>query len=65
LHLTLTSSEFMTPEDGGYGSTNNGTSSGMIGMLVRKEADVAVGAYVMTQRLLEYVDFFSPMGSTK
>jgi hypothetical protein len=34
-------------------------------MLVRKEAEVAVSAYVMTDHLLEYVDFVSPMGATK
>jgi hypothetical protein len=37
----------------------------MIGMLVRREAEVAVSPYVMTERLLGYVDFASPMGATK
>jgi hypothetical protein len=64
-YLTLSRSEFMKPEDGRYGSLSNGTWSGMIGMLVRQEADVAVGAYVMTERLLEHVNFASPMGRTK
>jgi hypothetical protein len=37
----------------------------MIGMLVGREAEVAVSAYVMTERLLRDVDFASPMGTTK
>jgi hypothetical protein len=59
------SSEFMKPPDGGYGSRSKNGWSGMIGMLVRKEAEVAVGAYVMTQLLLDYVHFVSPMGATQ
>ncbi|PNF16858.1 hypothetical protein B7P43_G06079 [Cryptotermes secundus] len=58
-------SEFMKPPDGGYGSRGKNGWSGMIGMLVRKEAEVAVGAYVMTQLLLDHVHFVSPMGATK
>jgi hypothetical protein len=37
----------------------------MIGMLVKEEAEVAVSAYVMTKRLLQFVDFASQMGTTK
>jgi hypothetical protein len=55
----------MKPVDGSYGSLENDSWSGMIGMLVREEADVAVGAYVMTKQLLEYVNFASPMGRTR
>jgi hypothetical protein len=55
----------MTPADGGYGSKSKDGWSGMIGMLVRKEADFAVGAYVMSQFLLDYVHFLSPMGATR
>jgi hypothetical protein len=63
--LTACSSRFLRPTDGGYGSVKNGSWSGTIGLLVRKEAEVAVGAYVMTELLLKYVDFASPMGATK
>jgi hypothetical protein len=55
----------MKPPDGGYGSRSKNEWSGMIGMLVRKEVDFAVGAYVMTQLLLDYVHFLSPMGATR
>jgi hypothetical protein len=55
----------MKPADGGYGSKSENGWSGMIGMLVRKEAEVAVGAYVMTHQLLDYVHFVSPMGATR
>jgi hypothetical protein len=57
----------MRPRDNSYGSVSKYTNtwSGMIGMLVRKEADVAVGAYVMTKRLLDEVNFASPMGDTR
>jgi hypothetical protein len=37
----------------------------MIGMVLRREAEVAVSAYCMTEQLLSYVDFASPMGNTK
>ena len=60
-----TSSQFAKPPDGAYGSLEKDGWSGMVGMLVRAEAEVAVSAYVMTQRLLRYVDFASPMGTTK
>lgn len=55
----------MKPPDGAYGSLEKAGWSGMIGMLVRREAEVAVSAYVMTELLLSYVDFASPMGATK
>ncbi|PSN40739.1 hypothetical protein C0J52_16799 [Blattella germanica] len=58
-------SDYFTPEDGGYGSLHADTWSGMIGMLVRKEVDFAIGAYVMTEQLTRYVNFLSPMGATK
>jgi hypothetical protein len=60
-----TSSQFEKPPDGAYGSLEKDGWSGMIGMLVRREAEVAVGAYAMTKRLRGYVDFASPMGTTK
>jgi hypothetical protein len=60
-----TSSQFAKPPDGAYGSLEKAGWSGMVGMLVRREAEVAVSAYAMTKGLRRYVDFASPMGTTK
>ncbi|PSN46811.1 Ionotropic receptor 145 [Blattella germanica] len=54
---------FLEPRDGGsYGSQSmNGTWSGMMGMLVRNEADIAIGGFALTPERLEAIDFLPPM----
>ncbi|XP_040061468.1 probable glutamate receptor [Ixodes scapularis] len=39
---------FVKPADGRYGVLQNGTWSGKIGMLVRNEADISPGPFIMT-----------------
>ena len=43
--------------DGGTGSQKNGTWDGMIGMLVRGEAEVGVSSFLITAQRMEVVDF--------
>ena len=50
-------SVFRKSIDGGTGSQKNGTWDGMIGMLVRGQADVGASSFLVTAKRMEVVDF--------
>ena len=53
--------EFVQPTDHAWGSLlPNNSWSGMMGMVVRGEADVAISAFTMTKGRLAAIDFMSP-----
>ncbi|KAJ4430946.1 hypothetical protein ANN_19539 [Periplaneta americana] len=50
--------------DGAWGSlTSNNTWNGMVGMIVRGEAEMAITAFTMTKSRLAYVNFMAPYWS--
>ncbi|KDR12770.1 hypothetical protein L798_13018, partial [Zootermopsis nevadensis] len=50
-------SNFCKSIDGGTGSEKNGTWDGMVGMLVRDEAEVGASSFLMTVKRMEVVDY--------
>jgi len=50
-------SVFRNSIDGGTGSQKNGTWNGMIGMLVRGQAEVGVSSFLITAKRMEVVDY--------
>lgn len=54
---TFLRSNFCRSIDGGTGSEKNGTWDGMVGMLVRGEAEVGASSFLMTVKRLDVVDY--------
>ncbi|KAJ4446792.1 hypothetical protein ANN_13490, partial [Periplaneta americana] len=50
-------SEFYEPEDGSTGSEINGSWGGMVGMLVRGDAQVGAASFLMTVKRLDVIDY--------
>ncbi|GFG28385.1 hypothetical protein Cfor_10297, partial [Coptotermes formosanus] len=50
-------SAFRESIDGGTGSQKNGSWDGMIGMLVRGEAEVGASSFLITEKRMEVVDY--------
>lgn len=59
-------SEFIMPADRAWGSlAHNGSWNGMMGMIVRGEAEIAVAEFTMTALRAEAVDFTVPLINTR
>ncbi|XP_069188806.1 glutamate receptor U1-like [Procambarus clarkii] len=53
---------YVVPTDGTFGSKqDDGTWSGMVGMVSREEADIAIGPFGLTESRTEVVDFTWPI----
>ncbi|XP_069704806.1 glutamate receptor ionotropic, delta-1-like isoform X2 [Periplaneta americana] len=49
------------PEDKAFGSFQNGSWTGVIGMIAKREADVGLSTFSFTRERIEVVDFFPPI----
>ncbi|KAG7162336.1 Glutamate receptor U1-like 7, partial [Homarus americanus] len=53
---------YMRPPDGSWGHLNeNGSWSGMVGMVVRKEADLASGPFGLNENRAKAIDYTAPV----
>lgn len=57
--------EVVYPEDGEFGSFSNGSWTGMIGMVYRGDADLAISDLAITEERQQVVDFSYPFSVTR
>lgn len=57
--------EVVYPEDGEFGSFSNGSWSGMVGMVYRGDADLAISEIAITEERQKVVDFSYPFSVTE
>jgi hypothetical protein len=64
--ITISSTDYVTLEDGVFGfRLDNGSWSGAVGMVVRKEVDVGISFFAYLVDRMDAVDFLPPIWNVK